>query len=571
MADREVIEAIKERIDLVELISETVQLQKRGQNFLGLCPFHSEKTPSFNVSPSRGSYYCFGCQAKGDLFDWVQEREFLSFPEALERLAARAGVALQSGRAGSRAEAAPGEDDQQRQLVDACRRVCKEATALFQQALNAEVGAAARAYLQGRGMSRKIIERAGIGFAPADAMNHLQADQDLLNHAGLMVGRRFLFADRIVLPICDEQGRPVAFTARRFLPETEGGKYINSPGTPIFEKSRTLYGLDRARSALREQRPLILVEGPLDGLALEQYGIDGAVATCGTSLSAHHASLIARRSRDVNPVILYDGDQAGRDAAEKASFQLLGAGLSPRVVHLSEADDPDSWVRREGEEEARRRIETAPSVLDQVFDVLARAPTSTVDELSARELEAGRWLAQIPQGPLHNALSDRLVGLLGRLPTVPRRRAAQTLQPDASQREDRLEVPARLRDLGSQKPRVAALWNQWCLRAEEQVGERLTQWGLGLPTIPLRPGPIGQPGDGDLQQQVFRCLGQLHVQAMKVLRQSGMDEARYLEAQGVMNRLFHRSQPRKLLEELIQLDEELDLKGFDQGDMGQPP
>ncbi len=570
MADREVIEAIKERIDLVELIGETVTLQKRGQNFLGLCPFHNEKTPSFNVSPQRGSYYCFGCQAKGDLFDWVQEQEFLSFPEALERLAARAGVELKR-RGGGGGEREASVDDGHRQRMDDCRRVCRDASRLFADALAAPVGAAARAYLQDRGISRKIIESAGFGFAPADALSHLNASEDLLQMAGLLVGRRFLFADRIVLPLRDEQGRPVAFTGRRFLPETEGGKYVNSPATPVFEKSRLLYGLDRARTALRNQQPLILVEGPLDGLALEQYGIDGAIAGSGTSLSAYHAELIARRSRGVHPVLLFDGDQAGRDAAEKAAFLLLGAGLSPRVIHLADSEDPDSWVRSVGEGEARRRIENAPAVLDQVIDALNRAPAQTVDEKSARETEAGRWLAQIPDGPLLNAFSDRLLELLGRLPSLPTRRRQRPLEAEMNLREDRLEVPPRLRQMGTDRPRVAALWNRWCMTVEASHGERLAQWGLGMPTIPLSGGSLGQPGDRQLHQQVLRCLNQLHIQAMRVLRQSGGQEGPNLEAQQLLNRLFHRAQPRRLLEELVRMDAELDLKALDHGDMEPPP
>ena len=571
MADREVIEAIKERVDLVELISETVTLQKRGQNFIGLCPFHNEKTPSFNVSPQRGSYYCFGCQAKGDVFDWVQEREFLSFPEALERLAARAGIELRNQSGSRQSTGAPTEDDGHRQRIDDCRHLCRDASRLFQEALAAPVGAAARNYLQERGISRKMIEAAGFGFAPNDALSHLQASEELLQMAGLMVGRRFLFGDRIVLPLRDEQGRPVAFTGRRFLPDTEGGKYVNSPATPIFEKSRLLYGLDRARSALRAQRPLILVEGPLDGLALAQYGIDGAIASCGTSLSAHHAQLIARRSRDVQPVLLFDGDQAGRDAAEKAAFLLLGAGLNPRVLHLAEGEDPDNWVRAVGEEEARRRIDSAPAVLDQVAAALQRAPTQTVDQRSARETEAGRWLAQIPEGALLNAFSDRLREILGRLPSRSISRRPRPLEAEIHQREDRLEVPPRLRQLGESEPRVAALWNRWCLTVEASYGDRLAQWGLSLPTIRLSGGIFGPVGNRELQQQVLRCLNQLHVQAMRVLRQKEVDQEPNLEAQQLLNRLFHRAQPRRLLEELIRMDAELDLKGLDLGDMEPPP
>ena len=209
--DKEQIDRLKEAVDIVELIGATMALEKRGSNWLGLCPFHQEKTPSFNVNPTRGSYYCFGCHAKGDAISWVQEQDSLSFPEAVQRLAERAGMHVSLG--GGPARPRTPEEDAERRFLDDARRLAKDAVALFQDALSAPVGEQARAYLRSRGLSRRAIAAAHVGFAPRDALSHLNAPDELFEAAGLVAGRKFLFGHRIVLPICDEQGRPIAFSA----------------------------------------------------------------------------------------------------------------------------------------------------------------------------------------------------------------------------------------------------------------------------------------------------------------------------------------------------------------------
>jgi DNA primase catalytic core len=520
---KEDIERLREEVDLVELVGESMPLEKRGANYLGLCPFHGEKTPSFNVSPARRRYHCFGCGAGGDIFSWVQERELLSFPEAIRFLAERAGIAVaSSGAQGSGGAPAPVISPR----VEDLRRVCKEAQHIFVSALHAPVGEAARRYLRERGLSRRIIERTGIGFAPADALHHHGCkDPELLADAGLLMGRKFLFAHRIIVPVADEQGRPIGFVGRRLPGDDKGGKYINPPATPLYEKNKVLYGLDRARRALRGGKPLILVEGPLDVIALEQFGVEGAVASSGTAFTKEQAALMARRSRGVAPVLLFDGDRAGQEAVEKAAEHLLTHGLNPRVVTLQPGDDPDSWVRRVGEAEAQDALVAAQPFLDGVIQHLASMEGGTIDQESAREAMAQRWLAVLPAGPMANAFGDAAVRALGRplsaSPKPRRRRPVVTEAPAESPapvelRPDCLEVPIPVRALAQGDELAAAVWNTWAFVVTRRYEADLSRWGLVLPSVPVQaqPGPLSE----DARRVLVQGTGSmLRIQAQKVL------------------------------------------------------
>ena len=265
----------------------------------------------------------------------------------------------------------------------------------------------------------------GIGFAPFDALHHHGCkDASLLTDAGLLMNNRFLFANRIIIPIRDEQGRVIGFAGRRLPQDDKGGKYINPPATPLYEKNKVLFGLDRARRALRAGQPLILVEGPLDAIALEQSGVEGAVASSGTAFTEEQAALMARRSREISPLLLFDGDRAGQEAAQKAAELLLRHGLNPRALTLASGDDPDSWVRRIGEEEAKDQLAAASPFLDTVIERLQSMPVGTIDQDAEREPLAARWLGAIPAGTLANAFGQAASQVLGRqvVAAAPRRR-----------------------------------------------------------------------------------------------------------------------------------------------------
>jgi DNA primase len=522
--DKAQIDRLKEVVDIVELIGATMALEKRGSNWLGLCPFHQEKTPSFNVNPTRGSYYCFGCHAKGDAISWVQEQDSLSFPEAVQRLAERSGIHVSLG--GGPARARTPEEDAERRFLDDARRLAKDAAALFVDALAAPVGEQARAYLRGRGLSRRAIANARIGFAPVDALRHLDAPDVLLEAAGLVAGQKFLFAHRIVLPICDEQGRVIAFSGRQLPGATGAGKYVNSPSTPLYEKHRVLYALDRAKRALRADKPLILCEGPMDVIALEQYGIEGAIASSGTAFTREQAALIARRCGGVAPIILFDGDRAGREATEKAARLLLECSLNVRRLSLPTGEDPDSWVRAIGQEDAQTALTQSPAVLDEVASGVAEAASETVDELTAREGLASGWLAHLPAGPLRLAFAERVERVLGRRPQA---KVAPGLAPPpsedtppASGRPDRLVVPPAVQAARA-APRVAALWNHWVAQTRAHYGEALDRWCLELPELP--PAADWSEDDGQAAQTVVRGVFDLMVrQAKTVLRFQHGDE-----------------------------------------------
>ncbi|MBL1150890.1 MAG: DNA primase [Armatimonadetes bacterium] len=365
------LDAIRSRVDIVELISERVRLSRSGQNWKGLCPFHTEKTPSFFVSPSRQRYHCFGCQAKGDIFNWVMALENTDFRGALEKLAARAGVEL-----GTTAPQAKGDAER---LI----QVNEEASLFFRSQL--ESAAPARQYLERRGISADQISTWEIGYAPAIGealVAHLRRKGIRLydaNSAGLVSGDDRagwvdFFIDRITFPIRDERGRLVAFGGRSL--GSQEPKYKNTRETQLFNKSATLYGLHQSLKALRDQRRVLLVEGYLDVVACHKAGLATAVATLGTALGQRHATLL-RRYAD-SAVIAYDGDTAGRNAATRAAEVLENAGIACTIAEFDPEDDPASFVQRGDAARLVRHVEDAMSPLRfQIRSRVASLPSGS--------------------------------------------------------------------------------------------------------------------------------------------------------------------------------------------------
>ncbi|MGY4707320.1 DNA primase [Candidatus Bipolaricaulota sp. J31] len=353
------LEEIREKVDIVELISRYVALKPSGKGYKGRCPFHPDDTPSFHVSPEKKLWHCFGCGAGGDAIGFLMRIERLSFREALERLAAELGVELRMS------------GERQRLL-----KVNAAAAAFFREMLRAPEGRAAQEYLLSRGMGPEVWERYGLGYAPpsGDALLSALSRFGLsdLERLGLVIrgdrGYRDRFVDRVIFPIRDESGRPVAF-AGRSLSGSEP-KYLNSPNTPLFAKGTLLYGLDLAKEAIRSSGRAVLVEGYTDVISLQVAGIREAVCSMGTALTEAQARRLARYARQV--ILAYDADAAGETSTLRGIGILLDAGLEVRVAPLPEGEDPDSLVRSRGVAALHAAIAEAVEFHDFLLELLPR-------------------------------------------------------------------------------------------------------------------------------------------------------------------------------------------------------
>jgi DNA primase len=364
---------VKQQADIVRVIGEYVPLKKAGQNFKGLCPFHAEKTPSFNVHPTKQIYHCFGCGQGGDVFKFVMEMEKCAFPEAIRIVAEKCGIAVPRQKERSPEER---KENQQRSVFVEMHR---EAQTFFVRQIEGTLeGKAARAYLEDRGLDMDAIARFGIGYAPSggDALlRHLKAkyNEKLLLESGLVSrdqngGRLFdRFRRRITFPISNESGKIVAFGARALGDDMP--KYLNSPETPIYSKSNVLYHMDRAKDALRRQDFAILVEGYMDAIAVARAGISNVVASCGTSLAEPQIKLLGRFTRRV--VVNYDPDTAGQTATERSLSLLLEHDFEVRVLALppvgDKKADPDLFIRERGKDEYLKLLKEAPPYVDYLI------------------------------------------------------------------------------------------------------------------------------------------------------------------------------------------------------------
>lgn len=369
--DQYFIDDLKDRADLVRLIEPYAPLKKKGANWMACCPFHQEKTPSFSVNPAKGFYKCFGCGKGGNAFTFVMEMEGLSFPEAVQRVAEMNGVPLPQPIDDRQYEQIKKRKEEKKQLADRVIELNGLALEFWEAELQGigKKAKEAREYLHRRGISDEMRKKFRIGFAPDswDALlNHLRengAVENLIEQSGLVTRHEEKnslydrFRSRIMFPVLDVNGSPVAFGARAL--GTEEPKYLNSPDTPAYVKGRHLYGLFQSKEAIRQKKFAILVEGYLDLIALCQFGITNVVASLGTALTPEQAKLLSRFTKRV--VINYDGDDAGIKAAKRAIEHLLPQDLEVKVLVLPDGQDPDDFVRTNGPEafnEARGRANT---------------------------------------------------------------------------------------------------------------------------------------------------------------------------------------------------------------------
>lgn len=346
------IEEVRAASDIVDVIGEYVQLKRRGSNFIGLCPFHSEKTPSFNVNPAIGIFKCFGCGVGGNVFQFIMRQENVGFPEAARVLAERAGIPLNLEQNDS-SEGESGVESVYHALRFAARFY-------FEQLTQADQGKAGLDYFKKRGFSGKTIKHFGLGYAP-DAWDGLfneavngRLAPEVLEQAGLIIPRKDgsgyydRYRGRVIFPIFSPVGKVLGFGGRILRADSDQPKYINSPETEVYSKSRVLYGLFQGKQAIRKAEEVILVEGYTDVISLHQAGVENAVAACGTSLTEGHVKSLIRYARRI--IFINDADSAGDNATVRGIGLALKGGMVPYVVELPEKEDPDSFVQKHGRE-----------------------------------------------------------------------------------------------------------------------------------------------------------------------------------------------------------------------------
>jgi DNA primase len=431
MRDREIIQRIKDSIDLAALVGQAVKLRRQGSAWVGLCPFHSERSPSFQVLAERGFYHCFGCGKHGDAFTWLMEREGLAFPEAMEQLAQSAGIEIPRQR-----ERPAAELDLEARL----RLAMDAAQAFYQRRLGESTKG--MDYLLGRGMTEAFIREAGLGCAP-DAwdglLGHLRTQgfsAELAEQAGLVSrserGNHIDFLrDRIVIPILDARGRTIAFGGRAFGSATP--KYLNTRETPLFSKGSVLFGFHRAKGQLRDGA--LVVEGYFDVLQLHQQGIHQAVAPLGTALTEAQLQQIGRFTKRV--ILCFDGDAAGLRAMEKGLKLALPMGFDVRLLLLPQGEDPDTWCLQLGADAFRELIGKAPDWTNFIINrALEGKNLNRIPDRMAAFKEMVNYLAFLPpstdQRALFSSLAHWLEMPLSELDQAVKARATEAAkaQPD---------------------------------------------------------------------------------------------------------------------------------------------
>lgn len=392
---------LNEQLDIVTVVSGRVPLQRAGRNYKAVCPFHSEKTPSFVVSPERQSYHCFGCGASGNALGFVMQFENLDFLSALESLAEREGIDL---------EPYLNKEVQQRPQEDLTKYL--ELNVLAARAFFEELQKApsAKEYLLKRGLSEKTLRRFGIGYAP-ESWDFLSArfgkelPADIAQKCGLFAfseqGKRYdRFRARIIFPILDVRKRVIGFGGRLMGSDPKAAKYLNSPDTPLFNKSYHLYGLHSAKNYLGDERRILLVEGYMDVLSLYEKGVQQAVASLGTALTPEQGKLLSRYAKEL--VIIYDGDEAGQKATLRAIDVLRETSLRVLVVNLPREDDPDSYIQREGAEGFWAYVSThAKDAMEYIIDREAQA--ADLSNMPGQQLFLSRVMPKIESLPLNAA------------------------------------------------------------------------------------------------------------------------------------------------------------------------
>lgn len=408
----EVIEEVRSSNNIVDIIGGYVRLQKKGSSYFGLCPFHNEKSPSFSVSPNKQMYYCFGCGAGGNVFTFIMEYENQTFPEAVKILADRAGIALPEAELTE-------EQKRERNKRQLLLEINKTAANYFYYLLNGDQGQQAREYLENRRMSKETQIHFGLGYASKysnDLYLYLKKkgyQDQILKETGLLTydekrGAHDKFWNRVMFPIMDVNNRVIGFGGRVMGDGTP--KYLNSPETMLFDKSRNLYGLNYARTSRKPY--MIICEGYMDVIAMHQAGFTNAVASLGTAFTTQHSVLLKRYTQEVR--LAYDSDGAGQKAALRAIPILKSAGINVRVIHMDPYKDPDEFIKNLGTEAFQERIDAAESSFMFEISVLEKNYKQSDPEGRASFMKAmARRLLEFPQELERNIYIDAIAGRYG--------------------------------------------------------------------------------------------------------------------------------------------------------------
>ena len=413
MITQEKIAEIRNRASIVEVISDYVTLKKAGRNHMGLCPFHAEKSPSFTVSEEKGIYHCFGCHAGGSIFHFLMEYDHLTFPESVERVAKRYGIAIeQSARSGN------SKDLGEREKL---YRVNEQVAANYQKILfSHSEGRRALEYLKARGVDEATARKYMLGYAPQTGSGLLslaKRESFSVNDAlrlGL-VGQRGpeqvheKFFARVMFPIVNPAGKVVGFGGR--VLDQGMPKYLNSSETPLFHKGATLYGLYQAKDGIRQADRVVVVEGYLDAIALAQYGVAYSVATLGTALTADHVRALSRYTKNI--IALFDGDDAGLKAAARSFEIFIEAGMFGCAAFLPKGEDPDTFVRAKGKPALEAVLDRAVPLADFYYSWLEQRHGKTLEGKSQIASEISRLLAKVTNPFEVDLLVGRAVDMLG--------------------------------------------------------------------------------------------------------------------------------------------------------------
>ncbi len=562
------LQAIRERVSIVEVVSGYVSLKKTGRNYLGLCPFHAEKTPSFTVNEERGLFHCFGCGAGGTVFTFLMRADRVEFPEAVEILARRAGVRLPERSAGDPS------GEQRQQLV----QLNEMAQRYFRQAFQSAGGMPARQYLEKRGLSAAIIERYGLGFCPPSGAGLARGLPAKSHQSAIglgLLGRRSdgsvyeRLRGRVTFPIRDGSGRIIGFGGRTL--GSDQPKYLNSPESPLFHKGQILYGLYEARKAIQEAERVVIVEGYLDALALVGAGIGYAIASLGTALSAAQLRLARRFAPTV--VAFFDGDTAGQAAAARAFGVCVEAGVWGLGAFLPDGLDPDDYVRAQGAEATVKLLDQAVPLADFFISRLDPGPNSSLPARAEAAKKIAEVITRIRDPFQFNLLAKQAAQRLGvdelvfrELRDATSRSGTETnatavATPTAAFRPEEatlIEVMALDREvallvshrgvLTGFSSRALADAGRALIGAWEREQSSNTAMDQLPPTIATRvtAGLLGQGpmASGDRLQTARDCIGRIERRTRRLQARETLADLRQAEANGD-DRLYRKALARK--------------------------
>ena len=472
------LDQIRAASDIVDVIGTYIPLKRAGANFTALCPFHKEKTPSFNVNPHLQIFHCFGCHKGGNVFTFVKEFENIDFPEAVRRLAERARIPLEY-------QQSPGEA-LARGLKEQLLEIHEQLTQRWQSALASEAaGQIARDYLVKRGVTAEAVKLFRLGYAPDvwdDTVNWARGkgfEASLVEKAGLILRKEGSdhfydrFRGRLMFPICDEQGRVIGFSGRVLAGDEKTAKYVNSPETPIFTKSKVFFGLDKSKRSLLEAQSAVVCEGQLDLIACFMAGVQNIVAPQGTAFTSEHARILKRYVEEV--VLCFDSDTAGQNAAVRSLDHLLAAGLAVRVAVVPAPDDPDSFIKARGGDEFKRLISKAAGFYDYYLDRLCSENDITTDRGRLAVLRSmGAAVTKSANVVLLDKYAQKTALRLGVAPDAVRAEFKKVPETGVAMRERPPEVADE--NAASEPPSTIELWLlKLLLLHEELVGWALTR------------------------------------------------------------------------------------------------